>query len=353
MTVVLDKNIVIKRKELEEFAISLLKTVGASDADSKIVASALVWADLRGRHPQGVNRLPIFIQRLQRGLIKSPALMQWKQIAPAAAMLDADNAFGHVAGTAAMKRAVELARVEGIGIVSVRRSNLYGAASYFSSIATEANCLGITCTNAVPKVAPYGGVRPVFGTNPIAFGCPTSSGVPILVDLSTSAIAGSSVRSMHETDRPLPEGVALKKNGTPTTSVKDIQEGTLLPAAGAKGFGLALMVEILCGVLAGAAMGKEVGSMYSTFDRPVNTGHVFLAIDIEKFQARDHFMTRIDLLLSWIKAAGTEEQAVRFPGEIRGELADRYEREGIPLPLEATVQPLSDLAKDLHLEAPW
>lgn len=353
MTVALDKNIIVKRKDLEEFAVSLLKAAGASDADSKVVASALVWADLRGRHPQGVNRLPIFIQRLRRGLVKSPALLQWKQIAPAAEMLDADNAFGHVAGTAAMKRAIALAKVEGIGIVSVRRSNLYGAASYFSSIATDAGCLGITCTNAFPKVAPYGGVHPVFGTNPIAFGCPTSSGIPILVDLSTSAMAGSSVRSMYETDRLLPEGVALNKNGTPTTNAKDIREGTLLPAAGAKGFGLALMVEILCGVLAGAAMGKEVGSMYSTFDRPVNTGHVFLAIDIEKFQARDHFMTRIDLLLSWIKVAGTEEHAVRFPGEIRGELADRYEREGIPLSLDATVQPLSDLAKDLKSETPW
>ncbi len=353
MTVAVDNKIIVKRTELEKFAMDLLKASGASDDDSRTVASALVWADLRGRHPQGVNRLPIFIQRLRRGLVKSPARLQWKQIAPAAAMLDADNAFGHVAGKAAMERAVDVAKREGIGIVTVRRSNLYGAASYFASIAANASCLGITCTNAVPKVAPHGGVRPVFGTNPIAFGCPTSSGIPILVDFSTSAIAGSMVRSMHETDRLLPEGVALNKDGASTTNADDIREGTLLPAAGAKGFGLALMVEILCGVLAGAAMGKEVGSMYSTFDRPVNTGHVFLAIDIEKFQARDHFMTRMDLLLSWIKAAGTEEHAVRFPGEIRGELADRYEREGIPLQFKATVQPLSDLAKDLNSEMPW
>ncbi len=353
MIAAVENNVKVKRSVLEEFAVDLLKTAGASEKDSQTVASALVWADLRGRHPQGVNRLPIFIQRLQRGLVKSPARMQWKQIAPAAAMLDADNSFGHVAGKAGMERAVELARVEGIGIITVRRSNLYGAASYFAAVAAEANCLGITCTNAVAKVAPYGGVRPVFGTNPVAFGCPTNSGIPILVDLSTSAIAGSMVRSIHETDRVLPEGVALNKNGAPTTNANDIKEGALLPAAGAKGFGLALMVEILCGILAGAAMGKEVGSMYSTFDRPVNTGHVFLAVDIEKFQARDHFMTRLDVLLSWIKGAGTDEHGVRFPGEIRGELAARYEREGIPLPVEATLQPLSDLAKELKLETPW
>ncbi|MEK7249714.1 MAG: Ldh family oxidoreductase [Bacteroidota bacterium] len=347
-----EKTVNVKKEELRQFAINVLQSARVSPADARIIAEALLWSDLRARHPQGVSRLPIFVKRVQCGLINSPARLKWNRVAPAAEMLDAGNAFGHVAGRAAMQRAVELAKSQGVGVVTVKRSNLYGAASYFCSIAAEARCIGITCTNAVPKVAPFGGVRPVFGTNPIAFGCPTSSGVPILVDMSTSAIAGSIARSIDETGKRLPEGAALDKNGNPTTDPKDLAEGTLLPVAGAKGFGLALMVEILCGVLSGAAMSKEVGSMYSTWDKPVNTGHCFLVMDISKFQPMHNFLGRVDTMLDWVKAAAPEGEYIRFPGEIRGELAAEYAGNGIPLPME-TVKPLTKLANELNVECPW
>lgn len=344
--------VVIRKKELEHFSINLLKAAQVGDEDAKIVGEALVWSDLRARHLQGVSRLPIFIKRVQSGLINSPAQLKWSRASSAAAMLDAGNAFGHVAGRAAMQRAVELAKSQGVGVVTVRQSNLYGAASYFCSMATEADCIGMSCTNAVPKVAPFGGVRPVFGTNPLAFGCPTSSGVPILIDLSTSAIAGSIARSIDETGMKLPEGVALDKNGKPTTNPKDLAEGTLLPAAGAKGFGLALMVELFCGILAGAAMSKEVGSMYNTWDKPVNTGHFFLVMDIAQLQPVHKFLDRVDTLLDWVKAAAPEGGHIRYPGEIRGEYAAEYERNGIPLPDES-VKPLTKLASELKVECPW
>ncbi|MBI5470766.1 MAG: Ldh family oxidoreductase [Ignavibacteriae bacterium] len=342
---------VVGQQNLEDFATKLLQAVAVPPDEARAVATALVWSDLRARFPQGVSRLPVFIQRVQRQLITTPARLGWTTVAPAAAMLDAQNAFGHIAGSAAMRKAIELAKQNGIGAVTVSHSNLYGAAAYFVSLAADERCIGFTCTNAVAKVAPYGGMRAVFGTNPLAFGCPTSSGVPILIDLSTSALAGSVARNLGETGGSLPEGVALNKNGFPTTNPADLSQGCLLPAAGPKGFGLGMMVDILCGVLSGAAMSHEVGSMYNTWDKPVNTGHFCGAIDIGKFQNVDAFLQRIDAMIEWVRAAGPDGE-VRFPGEIRGEHAAMYARTGIPLPPE-TVKPLEKLAHELTVAAPW
>jgi len=341
---------IVAKPDLAAFAEQLLLASHASADDARLVSEALVWSDLRARHPQGVLRLPNFVQRLERGLINSPARFAWQPAGSAATVLDAGNGFGHVAGHAAMQRAIELADTHGVGVAAVRHSNLYGAAAWFCSLATDRQYLGFSCTNAVAKVAPFGGTRPVFGTNPLAFGCPTRSGVPILVDLSTSAIAGSTARGLGEAGTRLPEGVALDKNGKPTTDPKDLADGTLLPAAGPKGFGLALMVEILCGAVAGAAFSKEVGSMVSTWDRPADTGHFFLAVNITAFSPLAGVLDRIERLLEWI--AESDGAAVRFPGELRGATAFDYTRNGIPLP-DAPAEALRALAQRLKVTAPW
>jgi LDH2 family malate/lactate/ureidoglycolate dehydrogenase len=341
----LSKAATVEAEALKRLVISLLEKAGACSDDAATVAEALVWADVRGRHPQGVLRLPTFIERLRHGAIQSPARMCWTPVAAAAEMVDAADAFGHVAGKAAMLRAIDLAKRQGVGVVTVKRSNLNGALGYFCSLAADAGCIGITCTNGFAKVAPFGGVRPVFGTNPIAVGCPTLSGVPILVDFSTSAIAGSTTRTLGANGRQLPEGVALDKDGMPTVNAEDLAEGALLPAAGAKGFGLALIVEILCGVLAGAALSSEVGSVFAS-DTRANVGHMFLALHVEKFQPMDRFLSRIEMLCASAKAAGDH---VRIPGEMRGEFARRYARDGIPLPHQSR-EALVRVARELRVE---
>lgn len=345
--------VTVSKQELQKFAFDILMASGAATADAQIVAEALVWSDLRGRHTQGVNRLPVFVQRLQRGLIYSPASMNWKPRASAVYHLDAGNGFGHVAGWIAMAKAVELAKSNGIGLVTVKHSNHYGASGYFCSLATNADCIGFTCTNAVPRVAPFGGIRPVLGTNPLAFGCPTSSGVPILVDLSTSAITGSSARDTGSNGNLLPEGVALDANGKPTRDPAAAANGCLLPG-GSKGYALGLMVEILSGVLSGAAIGREVGSMYNTWDKPVNTGHVFIAIHIERILPLNVFLSRVDQLLEWISSTPRQENVdeILFPGEIRARYAEEYSRNGIPVPHHTALE-LEKLAQRLGLETPW
>lgn len=342
---------VTRRGELERFASTLLEAGGADGMDAHQVAEALVWADMRARYSHGVIRVPMYLERLQRGLISSPAVMQFSHVGLAAEMLDAGNAFGQVAGRAAMERAVELARAGGVGIVTVRHSNHYSAAGYFCALAAEAGAIGMAFTNAAPKVAAFGGTRRVLGTNPIAFGVPTSSGVPVLADLSTSAISGGSTRSMDTTGSRLPDGVALDEHGQPTNDAAAADKGALLPAGGPIGFCLALLVEILCGVLAGAGMAREVGSLFS-YDRPINAGHAFLAIDIAAFQPLDQFLARIDSLLRWVKRSSDDEGAVRVPGELRGIYAERFEQDGVPLP-EESVTSLLALARRLGVDPPW
>lgn len=344
--------IVLPKEEMKQFAANLLIAANSSTKDAAIVSESLLWADLRGRDGYGVaSRLPNLIQRLRHGLIHSPADMKWEAVAPAAYRLDAGHGFGHVAGRLAMDKAIEVSQTQGVGLVAVRQSNHFGTAAEYCAQAAEAGCIGFTCTNAFPKVAPFGGKRPVLGTNPLAFGCPTISGVPILVDMSTSAYAGSSVRRSSGAGGQLPPDVALDADGQPTTDPSAMAKGCLLPAAGPKGFGLALMVEILSGLLSGAAIGQEVGSLFNTWDRPVNIGHLFIAIQIDHFMPRRIFLERLQTLLGWIAECPRqkEEEPIRFPGELREHYKALYERNGIPVENRA-VEALNRLADELKVK---
>jgi len=344
-------SVTLTKAELKEFAVSLLIAAKSSPEDAEVVSESLIWADLRARHGHGMFvRLPNLVQRLARGLIYSPATMSWMLIAPAAHVLDAGFGFGQVAARLAMDKAIGLSKTQGIGLVAVRHSNHYGAASYYCARAAEAGCLGFAFTNSVAKVAPVGGRRAVLGTNPLAFGCPTASGVPVLVDFSTSTIAGSSVWDFSATGGQLPTGLALYANGHPTTDPSAVGEGCLLPAAGPKGFCLGLMVEILSGVLTGAAIGREVGSLLHTWDRPTDTGHLFMAIQIHTFMPKALFIDRLKTLLGWIVECPrqNEAQPVRYPGQLRDRYAALYERHGIPVE-EREVQLLNRLADEFNV----
>lgn len=333
------------------FMRSVLTASGASPADALTVAEGLLWADQRGRQGQGLLRLPILVRRMAQGLIRSPAPMDWTHLGPAAARLNAADGFGHVAGRAGMARAIDLAKSQAIGLVAVRRSIHYGAAAYYCAQAAEAGCIGLTVTNAFAKVAPFGGTQPVLGTNPLAFGCPTASGAPVLVDLATSEVAGSEVRLADGADAALPPGAALDASGKPTRDPG--ATSCLLPAAGHKGFALGLMVEILSGVLTGASFGKDVGSLFHTWDRPVDVGHIFIAIDIARLMPMDVFLHRLGALLDGVKQSPSQEGAepIRIPGELRARYAQEYAKQGIPLsPAMARVR--DELAAELNLEKP-
>ena len=211
---------------------------------------------------------PTYYKRFNLGLIKCPCHPKYSQNARAVGLLDGDQGFGHFVGHTGMLKAIERAQDEGIGMVGVHNSNHFGAAGYYVHLTAERGMIGITMSNSFPRMAPYGGVKPVFGTNPFAFGAPRRNGKSLLLDMASSATSGAAVRRCANEGGQLPEGVAMDSQGRPATEPSLLGQSTLLPFAGAKGYGVALMIEILSGVITGAGISGGVKSMFENFKTP-------------------------------------------------------------------------------------
>lgn len=341
--------IVIKEQSLRKFARSILIAFGAEASEADSVASAMVWSDRMGRQNYGVWRLPIFTKRLSLGLIKSPCCPRFRKTAPAVGVLDGDQGFGHLVGQTAMRRAMELARQSGVGLVCVNNSNHFCAGAYYAQLAVEANMIGLVMSNSYPLVAAFGGRKPVLGTNPLAFGAPRRNGRSVLIDMATSASSGSNVRKSAEGKKKLSENIGLDKRGRLTTDPGQV--AALLPFGGAKGFCLGTMVEIFCGVLTGAGISYGVKSTYHNFQEACNNGHFFQVLDIAKFMPLETYYARMETLVDSLLTSG-KPGAVRVPGEHRWIARDQSLREGIRLD-GATVKSLEALAEKVGLAVPW
>lgn len=317
---------------LLDFVRAVMSACGADAEQTATVAGNLVWNDLAGRANHGVERLPILMQRLRAGLIASPCPARFTVLSSTVARLEGMNGFGQHLGHMAMRRAIALARVSGVGVVGVNGSNFYGTGAYFVQMAAAERMIGIALSNSFPKVAAPGGRAPVMGTNPLAFGAPRADGRSILVDMSTAALAGSTIRAHQRTGLPLPEGLVIDAEGAPISDPDAAGAGTLTPAAGAKGFGLALVVEILAGVLTGAGVAEGVGSLYKDFERGGNSGHLMLAIDIRRWMPMQAYFARLDGLAALIAGSGAPEQPEpRLPGAARWQAMEENRARGIAL----------------------
>jgi ureidoglycolate dehydrogenase (NAD+) len=199
-------------------------------------------------------------------------------------------------------------------VVGVRNSNFFGAGAYYVNMAADAGMIGLAMSNSFPKVVAHGGLKPVLGTNPFAFGAPRKDGDHLLFDMATSALAGSTVREHMDKGTPLPEGLAIDQDGNPITDPAKVAAGALLPFGGPKGFGLALMVELLAGVLTGAGIGDGVASMYNDFTRNGGNGHALIALDVSRWMPMEDYFTRFEGLVTLLKASG---ENVLLPGEVR------------------------------------
>ena len=301
---------------LSDRVIRRLTEHGVSPAQAEATARHMVWCESIGRHNFGIERIAIHLQRLQAGVLNGKAQPRLEQLTASLARLDGDGGFGYAAAEIAMHEAIAMARNSGIGAVVVKNSNFFGAGAYYVNMAAEAGMIGLALSNSFPKVAAHGGVKPVLGTNPFAFGAPRANGGHLLFDMATSALAGSTVREHIAAGKPLPEGLAIDGDGKPITDPARVNDGALLPFGGPKGFGLALMVEILSGVITGAGVGNGVASMYSDFTRRGDNGHFMLALDITRFISLADYHDRFDGLVAMLKASGGH---VLLPGEVRWE----------------------------------
>lgn len=324
----------LQAEDLRRFTREVFQAVGVSAEHAAIIADSLVQAELRGQGSHGVSRLlDIYVKRLQCGATNPRPNVHIVTQRGGTALVDGDNGPGQVVGHFAMGIAIRLAQEYGVSFVVVRRSSHYGAAAFFLHQAAEAGMIGFTTTNAPPNMPPWGGRKPYLGTNPLALAVPSGSYGPILLDMATSVVAKGKILLMaKEGHKTIPPGWALDADGNPTTDVQAALNGMMLPVGGHKGYGLALMVEILSALLSGADFGPHLGALYGDFHRGQNVGHSFGALDVSAFGPKEAFLERMDALIAEIKAvprqAGVEE--ILMPGEVERRCQARYEVEGIP-----------------------
>lgn len=325
---------------LKDFAGRVLKAAGVDPQESEIVADNLITANLRGIDSHGIVRLPQYVERLEAGLIAPRTRIDVVRDAPAACVLDANNGWGAVAGLAGMRRAIEKARQSGVGVAVVRNSNHFGIAAYYAQEAVAEMMIGVSLTNASANMAPWGGRDPYFGTNPICIAVPAGKERPVIYDGATSVVAIGKIALAAKKGERIPIDWALDASGNPTVDPAAVMSGgTLLPLGRYKGYGLALMVDVLSGILSGAAFGPYVSNL-RRLDAPQDVGHFFAALNIPAFLEPQEFFEDMERLVRDIKnarlAAGKEE--IYLPGEIEWNLEEKRRREGIPVPEEVLAE---------------
>jgi ureidoglycolate dehydrogenase (NAD+) len=324
----------VEQAALTSFCRDVLVAVGLDERDAATVAGSLVAADLRGVATHGVLRLPVYVERMRRGLIATRPSIQVRRTGPATATVDGGNGPGQVVALRAMREAVALAEGAGVGLVSVHGSNHFGAAGWFALHAAERGMIGLALTHAEADVVPFGGRRPALGTNPLAVAVPRGDGPPVLLDMATSGVAMGRVLLARTRGEPIPEDWAVDADGEPTTDPRQVR--AVRPMAGPKGYGLAFVVEVLAGLLSGSRSGTEVRRMYDDFDEPQGIGHFLGAIDPARFVPPNVFAGSVDRLAGQLKATppapGFDE--VLLPGEPEERAEARHRRDGIPIPEE-------------------
>ena len=316
----------IPAAELHAAILRVLTANGASSGQAHATARHMAWCESVGRHNFGIERIAIHVKRIKAGVLDPAARPQSAALGPSLLRIDGGNGFGYHAAELAMEQAIAVARATGVGIAGVRNSNFFGAGAYYVNMAAGAGMIGLAMSNSFPKVVAHGGLRPVLGTNPFAFGAPRRNGDHLLFDMATSALAGSTLREHIANNKPLPEGLAIDAEGRPITDPATAGAGALLPFGGAKGYGLSLLVEILAGVLTGAGVSDGVASMYNDFERGGDNGHFLMAIDIGRFMSLEEYFARFDGLVALIKGSG---ENVLLPGEVRWEEFRESQRLGV------------------------
>lgn len=312
---------------------SIFAAAGLSRDAAQRVASALVDADMRGIPSHGVMLVPMYVGRLQAGSVSRSERASVITDHGAIAVLDAGNALGVLTGEQAMELAVEKARALGVGLVLVRHAFHFGGAFRYVQAAAARGAIGIAAANTRPLMPAPGGTRAVVGNNPLAIGVPRRDGEPIVLDMALSEAALGKIRLAAAEGREIPLTWAADSDGVPTSDPRAAIEGLLLPAAGPKGFGLALMIDVLSGVLSGGAFGSGVHGLYADLDVPNDCAHTFVAIDPAAFGEREDFLARVEELAAEVLAspAASGVSRVRLPGEIEAERHAAASADGVEL----------------------
>lgn len=308
-----------------ELIVGALTRSRTSQANAGSVARALLAAELAGQNGHGLRRVAAYSAQARAGKVDGFATPVSEQFRPGALSIDAGNGFAYPAMDLALEWLPDAARSQGIAIAGIRRSHHCGVAGVIVEALAEQGVAALMVANAPAAMAPWGGRRALFGTDPIAFAAPLDGQDPVVVDISLSKVARGKIMAAAQKGDAIPEGWALDPDGQPTTDAKAAMAGTMIPLGDAKGTALALMVELLCAGLTGANYAWQATSFFDDKGDPPGTGQAIIAIDPDAFGPGGS--ERMAMMADMV--AGTE--GARLPGRRRQQIRADYLANGIPV----------------------
>ena len=340
----------VEADTLMEQVTAIFAACGMSDTDAAVLADSLVQADLRGIHSHGVLRVPDYVAKLTGEGVNPGGVPRVVSQCGGAIVVDCDNNMGQIGGVFAMRQAIECARSAGIAASAVSGSNHAGTMDYYVRLAIAEDMIGVATTNALPTMAPWGGVDKIIGLNPIGIGIPGGEEGPIVLDVALGATAHGKIRVYHQKGEAIPAGWAFDKNGRPTTDAAAALDGLIQPIGAFKGLGLAVCMGVLSSLLSGAGYGTESGNMVDGPSAGAD-GQFYVAINVPFFEDVSRFKSRVDTVVRQIRtsrrALGIER--LYAPGGLEDEIALRNRQAGIPLN-EETLQGLLRAAVQLNVQ---
>ncbi len=330
---------------LKEAVTSIFDAAGLSARAASAVAESLVDADRRGIPSHGAMLVTMYVDRLRQGSVTMAEEAEVVLDAGVVAVLDAHHALGQLTGDQAMDLAVSKAKAHGLGAVAVRRAFHFGGAFRYVQAAARAGCVGVAAANTRPLMPAPGGAAPVVGNNPLAFGIPNGGDEPIVLDMALSEAALGKIRIAASEGREIPATWASDADGQPTTDPEAAIAGMLLPMGGPKGYGLALVVDVLTGVLSAGQSGAGVKGLYADTSIPNDCAHFFLALDIESFGDPQGFADRLRELVAQVtsspRASGVDR--LLLPGQLEAERFAASAEHGVAVS-DSTLTGLRDAA---------
>lgn len=358
------ENIRINRESLVTFCQDVFQQLKLSEEDAATAASVLVAADAWGIPSHGVGRLWRYVNGLKSGLMQSDTPLEILVDSPSSLVIDAHGAMGAPASVLAMEKVIKKAKKNGSAFGCVRNSNHFGIAGYYAKMALREDMLGIAMTNTAALGVPTFGRQVMFGTNPLAFAAPADKEEAFVLDMSTTVVTRGKVEVYDRLDNDLPAGWAVDKTGQRAKDARSMLEdmqnrigGGILPlgglgmaSGGHKGFGLAVMVDILCGVLSGSPFGQDI---YDTAESSARVSHFFGAIDISRFRDPLDFRRDMDSMLRQLRNSppAEGEERVYFAGLPEIEKERENNRIGVPV-LKKTYDEICRIGREWNISPP-
>ncbi len=345
------QDLVFPAKRLEDFIAGVLVALGLSDADARTCAVRMTEADLRGVDTHGIFRLPHYCRRIMAGGMNLRPHVRAVRENAVTALVDGDNGMGHVVMTFATQLAIRKAAQSGLAWVGVCNSNHAGPAAVYSTMPVAHDMIGIYMTVAnANHMAPWGGVEPILGTNPISVAIPAGEEPPIALDIATTVSSYGKIKLAAQKGEPIPVGWMVDRRGQPITDPKRSDEGFLLPIGGYKGYGLNVVIGMLAGLLNGASFGRNVVDFNKDLATPNRGGHMIFAMRVDNFRPVDAFKGEMDRVIREIRDSERMEGVDRIwlPGEMEFHTIRERRSHGIPI-AASTLEQLRQLATELHL----